>query len=127
MDRKWGDPHLPELRITKRKFKQLELIQVVHEQRREGKQNLALNARLFVLCGIPLRRPAKGQLTYTRHSGKFYLQIIGHPEFGLPFGQDRLIPIWVAALALQQKGRTVGFESASEMLSFFGLSSDGYH
>jgi hypothetical protein len=49
----------------------------------------------------------------------------GHPEFGLPFGQDRLIPIWVATLAVQQKSRIVRFESAAQMLDFFHLSKDG--
>jgi hypothetical protein len=118
---------LPRLGITKRKLKQLELVQLVREQRDAGKQNLAFNARPFVLCGLPLRRPVKNQLAYSRHSGKFFLQIIGHPEFGLPFGQDRLIPIWVATLALQQKSRSIRFESASQMLAFFGLQPDGFH
>jgi hypothetical protein len=118
---------LPRLGITKRRLKQLELIQLVREQRESGRQDLAFHARPFVLCGMPLRRRPRGQLTYTRRSGKFFLQILGHPSFGLAFGQDRLIPIWVATLALQQKSRIVRFQSASQMLGFFGLSPDGYH
>jgi len=118
---------LPRLAMSKRRLKQLELIEVVREQRESGKQELAFHARPFVLCGMPLRRPADGQLAYSRRSGKFSLQIIGHPLFGLPFGQDRLIPIWVATLALQQKSRIIRFRSGSEMLSFFGLCPDGYH
>jgi hypothetical protein len=27
------------------------------------------------------------------------LQITGHPQFGLPFGKDRLVPIYLATLA----------------------------
>lgn len=100
---------------------------LVREQRENGRQDLAYNARPFVLCGIPLRRPPSQQLTHTRHSGKLFLNIIGHPQFGLPFGQDRLIPIWVATLALTQKSRTVRFHTASEMLAFFNLPPDGYH
>ena len=50
-----------------------------------------------------------------------------HYETPVPFGQDRLIPIWVATLALRQKSRTVKFETASEMLDFFKLAPDGYH
>jgi hypothetical protein len=45
----------------------------------------------------------------------------------LPFGQDRLIPIWVATLAVTQKCRRVHFESASRMLEFFRLPRDGPH
>ncbi len=50
-----------------------------------------------------------------------------HYETPIPFGQDRLIPIWVATLAVQQKRRTVNFESAAQMLDFFHLSKDGRH
>jgi hypothetical protein len=55
------------------------------------------------------------------------LEITAHPRFGLPFGQDRLIPIWVSTLAVQQRSRVVRFESAAQMLDFFRLSKDGRH
>jgi Plasmid encoded RepA protein len=45
----------------------------------------------------------------------------------VPFGQDRLIPIWVTTLALQQKSRAVRFEKAAQMLDFFKLPHDGPH
>jgi hypothetical protein len=48
-------------------------------------------------------------------------------DFGLPFGQDRLIPIWVATLAVRQKSRCVRFPSGSEMLEEFGLPRNGKH
>jgi hypothetical protein len=64
-------------------------------------------------------------LEYTRQNGKFFLNIAGHPRFGLPFGQDRLIPIWVATLALRQKSRVIRFETASHILQTFDLPRDG--
>jgi hypothetical protein len=48
-----------------------------------------------------------------------------HYETPVPFGQDRLVPIWVATLALRQKTRTVRFDSAAQMLEFFQLAKDG--
>jgi hypothetical protein len=66
-------------------------------------------------------------LSYARRNGNFFLQIVAHPECGLPFGQDRLIPIWVATLALRQKSRQVHFDSAAQMLDFFRLPKDGFH
>jgi hypothetical protein len=45
----------------------------------------------------------------------------------VPYGQDRLIPIWVATLALRQKSRTDKFRTVAEMLAFFKLAPDGYH
>lgn len=116
---------LPAIGITTRRAKRLQAIQLIREQREQRKQEVAFNARTFVLCGIPLRPLPKDQLVYKRRNGKFFLHIVGHPDFGLPFGQDRLLPIWAATLALQQKSRTVHFDSAARILDFFRLPKDG--
>ena len=111
--------------ITKRRFKQVESICLIRGQRAAGRQELAFNARPFVLCGLPLRRPPSDQLSHTRRNGKFFLQVIGHPQYGLPYGQDRLIPIWVATMAVRQRSRVIRFGAASEVLDFFHLFKDG--
>jgi Plasmid encoded RepA protein len=111
--------------ITKRRCKQVESICLIREQRAAGRQELAFNARPFVLCGLPLRRPPSHQLSHTRRNGKFFLQVIGHPQYGLPYGQDRLIPIWVATMAVRLRSRVIRFGAASEVLDFFHLFKDG--
>jgi hypothetical protein len=118
---------LPSIGLTKRKIKKLDAICLVREERRTGRQELAYHARPFVLCGIPLRRPPTDQLTHIRRNGKFTLDIVAHPRFGLPFGQDRLVPIWIATLAVLQKSRVVRFRSPSELLDCFELPRNGYH
>ena len=50
-----------------------------------------------------------------------------HYETYVPFGQDRLIPKWVATLAVPQKSRIVSFDTALQMLDFFRLAPDGRH
>lgn len=50
-----------------------------------------------------------------------------HYETPVPFGQDRLIPVWVATLAVLQKSRTVRFASPAKMLDYFELPKNGYH
>ena len=122
-------PAAPCFRISRRRLKQIESIELIREQRENRHQQLAFHARPFVLCGLPLRRPPADQLLYSRSNGKFFLQVLGHPDYGLPFGQDRLIPIWVATLAVRQRSRIVRFHRASEMLDFFRLFKDGkrYH
>jgi plasmid replication initiation protein len=75
-------------------------------------------------------RPARAasppdQLLYERRNGRFVLQITGHPEFGVPFGQDRLVPIFLATLAVQQKSQVVRFRTAAEMLESFGMHTGG--
>lgn len=117
----------PSVGISKQRFRQVESVCLVREQRASGRQELAFNARPFVLCGLPLRRPPSTELVHRRRNGRFSLHIVAHPDFGLPFGQDRLIPIWVATLALRQKSRELHFDSAAQMLDFFHLPKDGPH
>jgi hypothetical protein len=113
--------------VTTRKLKQLNSVLLIREQSENRQQQLAFHTRPFVLCGLPLRHPPGTQLVHAGHSGKFFLHVTAHPDFGLPYGQDQLIPIWVATLALQQKNRTIHFESAAQMLDFFRLPNDGPH
>jgi hypothetical protein len=111
--------------ISQRRSRKLAGFEVVTMQREEGRQEVAFNSRPFVLCGLPIRRPPRQVLEYTRQNGKFFLNITGHPRFGLPFGQDRLIPIWVATMALRQGNRTIRFDTASQILETFDLPRDG--
>lgn len=62
---------------------------------------------------------------FERRDGNFRLQITGHPQFGLPFGQDKLVLIFLATLAIRQKSPVVRFRSAAEMLDTFGMSKGG--
>jgi len=48
-----------------------------------------------------------------------------HYETSVPYGQDRLIPIWLATLALQQKSPILHFDSPSQLLDYFRLRKDG--
>jgi hypothetical protein len=115
----------PVVPISKRQGKRLEVFEMVRTTRDEGNQAVAFNSRPFILCGLPVRRPAKGTRDYIRRNGKFSLEITGHREYGLPFGQDRLIPIFLATMALRQKNKTVKFRSAAQLLDVFGLPKDG--
>jgi hypothetical protein len=60
---------------------------------------------------MPLKRPPVGTLIHRRRNGRFFLQIHGHAEYGLPFGQDRLVAIWAATQAVRQRSRIVRFEA----------------
>ena len=99
------------IRLSRQKLRQAEAIEIVRLKREQGAQTLAFSSRPFVLCGLPVRRLPVDQLLYERRNGRFVLQITGHPEFGVPFGQDRLVPIFLATLAVQQrKVRSSGSE-----------------
>jgi hypothetical protein len=115
----------PELAISKQRRTQVERIELVRLKRDEGPQTLCFSSRPFVLCGLPIRSLPPGQLLYERRNGKFVLQVAGHPDYGVPFGQDRIVPIFLATLAVQQKRQTIRFRTAAEMLHTFGLRKGG--
>jgi hypothetical protein len=116
---------LPELVVSKQKLRQAEGSCFVRMKRGEGKQNVGFTSRPFVLCGLPVRKPPAGEMLYERRNGDFVLQITGHPNHGLPFGQDRIVPIYLATLAVRQQSQTIRFRTAAEMLETFGMHRGG--
>jgi hypothetical protein len=51
--------------------------------------------------------------------------VTGHPRYRLPWGQDRLVPIVLATLAIRQKSPRLTFESAAQMLDTFAMQQGG--
>ena len=64
-------------------------------------------------------------MLYERRNGDLVLQIAGHPNYGIPFGQDRIVPIYLATLAVRQQSQTIRFRTAAEMLETFGMHKGG--
>jgi len=118
-------PAALRLKISKQVLRQLDAIQLVHLKREQRNQNLGFSSRPFILCSLPIRRPPAGQLLFERRNGHFLLQVTGHPDYGLPFGQDRIVPIFLATLAVRQRSQTIRFKSGSEMLDTFGMHKGG--
>ncbi len=116
---------VPELVVSKQKLRQAEDSCMVRMKREEGKQNVGFSSRPFVLCGLPVRKPRKGEMMHERRNGNFVLQIAAHPNYGLPFGQDRIVPIYLATLAVRQQSQTIRFRTAAEMLETFGMHKGG--
>lgn len=114
-----------DLTISKQKLEKINGIELVRLKREQANQTLCFSSRPFVLCGLPVRRLPNDQLLYERRNGNFILQITGHPQFGVPFGQDRIVPIFLATLAVQQKSQVIRFRSAAEMLETFGMHKGG--
>ncbi len=100
-------------------------IDLARTARAEGCQDLGYNSRPFVLTALPVRRLPNDQTKFERRNGRHFLQLVKHPDYDLPFGQDRLIPISIATLAIRQNSREVKFRSAAEILDMFGLPKGG--
>jgi hypothetical protein len=114
-----------DLIVSKQKIRKVASIAMVRQRRESANQSLGFASRPFVLCGLPIRQPAKGSLIHERRNGHFVLQVTGHPSYGLPWGQDRLVPIFLATLAVRKQTRTITFRSAAEMLDSFGMQQGG--
>jgi hypothetical protein len=116
----------PDLIVSKRKLRRVDAMACVRLKRQEAVQSLGFASRPFVLCGLPIKRPAAGQLLHERRNGQFVLQVAAHPSYGLPWGQDRLVPIFLATLAIRQQTSRVTLDSAAEMLDAFGMQQGGF-
>jgi hypothetical protein len=114
-----------EVTVSVRAIKKAHMIELVRVTRDSGQQDIGFSSRPFVLCGLPIKRPPRGVTLYTRRNGNLILDIQAHERYGLPFGQDRLIPIWVATIALRTNNPVIRFKSAAEILDTFGLPKDG--
>jgi len=114
-----------KLLCSKQTLRRADAIELVRLKRESSAQSLGFASRPFVLCGLPIKRPAPGTLLHERRNGSFLLQVTGHPSFGLPWGQDRLVPLFLATLAVRQQTQTISFRSAAEMLDTFGMQQGG--
>lgn len=115
----------PDLVVSKQKLRRAEVIELVRAKRETANQTLGFASRPFVLCGLPVKRPRQGVLLHERRNGRFLLQVTGHPSYGLPWGQDRLVPLYLATLAVRQQSETITFNSGAEMLDTFGMQQGG--
>ena len=120
------DPPSGDRPITTRERNRVERQLQAIEGRRFDEQDLGFCPREFVLCGLPYKR--QKELKYERVNGTFTLKVIGDPDFGVPFGQDRLVPFWLAT-AFRAAGcpadNIIRFRSASDVLRAFHISPGG--
>ena len=120
---------LNDIRLTapigERRIRKAEAIECVRMRRQSARQNIGFSSRPFVLCGLPVKCPPTGTLVHERRNGQFVLLVTGHPNYGLPWGQDRLVPLFLATLANRQRSRQITFDSAAEMLDTFGMQQGG--
>jgi hypothetical protein len=117
--------HRADLFVSMHRIAKSESVRMVRLKRETRSQAVGFASRPFVLCGLPVKRPPAGTLLHERRNGRFLLQVTGHPHYGLPWGQDRLVPIFLATLATRQKSPTVRFPSAAELLDMFGMGQGG--
>jgi hypothetical protein len=118
---------LQELNLTRSIADQANESFEVQDRRNNADQDVAFGARPFILCGLPIRPLPSGTFTYRRKNGRFCLEITGHPTWGVPFGQDRLVLLYLATQAVRYQTRGLRFRSAAELLVEWGMPTNGSH
>lgn len=113
--------------IPQRTRDRAEQIVAVRDRRSTADQEVAFGARPFILCGLPIRRLPSKCLHYRRRNGRFFLEVTGHPDWGVPFGQDRLVLLHLATMAVRHQSREVCFRSGAEILLEWGMPNSGIY
>jgi hypothetical protein len=123
---------LPAKRTSKRMERRVDGVMRVRAQREADNQRVGYLARPFILCGLPFKKPKKGVSYYRRENGDEVLEITASPEYGLPFGMDIEVLIWVSTLAAHARKKNGGkiprvleFASGKDFLNAFNLPLDG--
>lgn len=107
---------------------QVERLVEARATREEERQELGIGLRPLIMCGLPLRK--RKDPFYSRRSGSYLVDLISHPQYGVPYGQDRLIPIFLGTLFSTlgcPSDNRVEFLYARDILRIFDLPLDGRH
>ena len=97
------------IRLSRQKLRQAEAIDIVRLKREQRAQTLAFSSGRSCCAACPC---AVCPLTSFSPSGATTCSCCrsGHPEFGVPVGEDRLVPIFLATLAISRRVKSSGSE-----------------
>lgn len=98
---------------------------VVARQKKE--QAVAFAPRDFVMFSLPHKRLAD-VTAYERRNGHYRFRLETGGNHSVPFGQDRLVPLWIATAfkaAGQPADNRIRFRSASDILAAFRIPVEG--
>lgn len=115
----------PSLPLTKHQLRKAECIELVRSNRDAGTQSLGYAPRPFVMCNFPHKRPSNSARPYERYNGDFVLKIVPDPDHGVPFGRDRIWPIYLSTVAVLQQSPVIRFTRAADILDLFGMPKGG--
>ena len=98
-------------------------VEIITNQK--GSESLGFSSRPFVLTSFPIKKQT-GKLTWKRTNGNATLSITVPEGKVIPYGAiDRLIPIFLASIAVKTQSRIINFDRTSDILEMFGMSQAG--
>jgi hypothetical protein len=115
--------------ISRRRENEVDRLMEARDARTDDDQELGIGLRSLFLCGLPLR--SLKEPVHRRTCGIYTLKILGDPEYGgVPYGQDRLLPIWIATAFVYlgcPEDNLIPFIYKRDILRTLGLPEDGPH
>lgn len=114
-------------RISKQQLNKLEEIAETLELRGKGALVVGTVPRPVVRNHLPLLHPASDYLVHTTRDGNCEMTVTADARYGMPFGRDPLVQLWLFSEAVRQKNRTIRFRSGREMLQSMGLKESTYN
>jgi len=106
-------------------------VAMIRADRLLSQQEMGWLFRPLAICPFPAK-PFKGEgpeetpLLWSRKAGNVSVEIIGHPKYGVPYGQDILIVLYLAVEAQRQKSRKITVNFYRDFMRMFDMNpNDG--
>lgn len=117
-------------------MKKIKSIQNILEERELKKQKIGWHFRPLAICPLPSKPMEKltiienekekevYRVLWKRKSGNIEVEILGHPKYGVPYGQDILIILFFIIEAKKQNSRKIENKFYSEFCKMFDIDMD---
>ena len=117
--------------------KDLHRLVEIHADRLTLSQDLGWLFRPLAVCPFPAASLGKRQVTdrdgskheehhvlWSRRAGNIKMEILGHPDYGIPHGQDTLIILYLAYEARRQSSRKIRVNFYRDFMRMFEMNAN---
>ena len=124
-----------EIKKAIKKHNKTYQVSKIKEDREKASQELGWAFRPLALCPFPAKSLGKRiilnpdgtkskehHVIWRRNSGGFKVEILAHPDLGVPFGQDILIILYLAIEARLQKSRRIRVDFYRDFCKMFNMN-----
>ena len=123
----------------KAKSRSRELMVEIQVERQLREQELGWLFRPLAVCPFPASSPGKRivkdvfgkekeeyHVLWTRRAGNIKIEVLGHPDYGIPHGQDTLVILFLAYEARRQGSRKIRVSFYRDFMRMFEMNpNDG--
>jgi hypothetical protein len=112
-------------------------IEKIHNDRVSLTQQIGWLFRPLALCPFPAqylkkrivvestgKQKEEHAVLWSRKSSEYEVEIVAHPKYGVPYGADILIVLFLAIEARKQKSRKIMVNFYRDFMRMFGMSPD---